>query len=214
MHFEQAHDWGRAVVDLLPRPNRLAGNMLIGKRSIIFAVRIAAVERLPEDERREHELPLVMSLALNLQVTKGYAAPEVEELHGLRVHAEPVPEVQRDIRVLFPVLWGIWVYHKVRSDLPLAHQLGERTADAGGTGRRRRLSPAGDPGVLAVTALCQGKCSETISQMERAEALYDPKQHGSNVRAFGQDPGVATFAFGSLALCLTGQTDRAIEMMR
>jgi predicted ATPase len=64
---------------------------------------------------------------------------------------------------------------------------------------------------LAVTALCQGRFAETIAQMERAQKLYNPKKHSSNVRAFGQDPGAATLAFGALALGLVGEVDRAIE---
>jgi predicted ATPase len=169
---------------------------------------IAAVERSPDEQRREHELPLLMSLALNLQVTKGYAAPEVAQLHERAYALSRAPEIQRDIRVLFPVLWGIWVYHKVRSDLPLARQLANELralADQENDDALRLQACQ----ALAVTALCEGNPRETVEQMERAEALYDSKAHRSNVRAFGQDPGVATFAFGALALCLIGEVDRA-----
>jgi predicted ATPase len=169
---------------------------------------IAAVERAPDEERREHELPLLMSLALNLQVTKGYAAAEVSQLHDRAYALSRATSDQHDIRVLFPVLWGIWVYHKVRSDLPLARKLANELlalADQeDDDGLRLQAQQA-----LAVTALCEGQFHETVEQMERAERLYDPKEHGSNVRAFGQDPGVATRAFGALALCLMGDPDRA-----
>jgi DNA-binding winged helix-turn-helix (wHTH) protein/predicted ATPase len=211
VHFEQARDWPRAVLHLR-RAAESASRQYAHREAIDYLRRaMTAVERLPEDERREHELPLLMSLAVNLQVTKGYAAPEIAALHERAYALSHAPGARRDMRVLFPVLWGMWVYQKVRSDLPLAQEIANELLSLADQenddGLRLQAIQA-----LAVTALCQGKFAETVTQMERAEKLYDPKKHSSNVRAFGQDPGVATFAFGALALCLVGECDRAIEM--
>lgn len=211
VHFEQARDWPRAVRHLR-RAAESASKQYAHREAIDYLRRaITAVERLPDDERREHELPLLMSLAVNLQVTKGYAAPEVANLHERAYALSHAPGARRDIRVLYPVLWGMWVYHKVRSDLPLAQEIANELLSLADQenddGLRLQAMQA-----LAVTALCQGRFAETIAQSERARKLYDAKKHGSNVRAFGQDPGVATLAFGALALCLIGEVDRAIEM--
>ncbi len=211
VHFEQARDWPRAVQHLR-RAAESASKQYAHREAIDYLRRaITALERLSDEERREHELPLLMSLAVNLQVTKGYAAPEVADLHERAYALSHASGVRRDIRVLYPVLWGMWVYHKVRSDLPLAQEIANELLSLADQenddGLRLQAMQA-----LAVTALCQGRFAETIAQAERARKLYDAKKHGSNVRAFGQDPGVATLAFGALALCLTGEADRAIEM--
>jgi tetratricopeptide (TPR) repeat protein len=46
--------------------------------------------------------------------------------------------------------------------------------------------------------------------MERAAAAYDPAVHSRNTEAYGQDPGVATQAFGSVALWILGRPREAL----
>src|SRR5207249_3045004 len=109
---------------------------------------------------------------------------------------------------LVAVLWGLWLFHKVRSELATAQELaGELLALA------RRLN---DPALalqahqaLAVTALCRGEPAATLRHMEQAAALYDPGRHGSHSFLFGQDPGIACTAFGAVALWLLGYPDEA-----
>jgi predicted ATPase len=47
--------------------------------------------------------------------------------------------------------------------------------------------------------------------MELAAAIHDPVQHKANAERFGQDPGVATLAFGSVALWILGRTQDASQ---
>src|SRR5262249_58993282 len=98
---------------------------------------------------------------------------------------------------LYPVLWGLWLYHKARLELPTARERAEELAALA-----RQL---GDPALvlqshqaLAVTSLCLGEPAAAVEHMERGSGLYDPKRHQSNTFLYGQDPGVACKAFGAV----------------
>src|SRR5262249_42018971 len=136
---------------------------------------------LPEGpERAALELPLQTALGLQLQVTEGFAAPGAQQAYArarelCRQAPGPAPP--------FPVLWGLWLFAKVRSELARARELaGELQALA------HRLN---DPGLalqaqqaLAVTSLCRGEPSTTLLHMEQAAALYDPESHHAHSTMF------------------------------
>jgi tetratricopeptide (TPR) repeat protein len=123
-----------------------------------------------------------------------------------------------DVGVTFPVLWGIWLFHKVRSDLRRARQMCDELLAVAGDDSSRLLQAHQ---ALCNTNLCLGNPQRAVEQMERAEAIYDPALHAGNTQLFGQDPGVATLAFGAVALLLVGRqhdaiaaSDRAIRLAR
>ena len=47
----------------------------------------------------------------------GCAAPEVEQIYARAEQLSRATGAAADVDAIFPVLWGIWVFHKVRSDL-------------------------------------------------------------------------------------------------
>ncbi len=166
------------------------------------------LEGLPEsDERAALELPLQTMLGLQLQVTRGYAAPEAtrayERARGLCRRVPAAPQ--------FPVLWGLWLSAKVRSELPRAIGLaGELNALA-----RRQNDPdlvLQAQQALAVTTLCLGEPASTLRHMEQGCAIYDSERHRTHSHQFGQDPGVACKSFGAVALWLLGHPDEAVRL--
>jgi predicted ATPase len=62
---------------------------------------------------------------------------------------------------------------------------------------------------LAVTSLSLGDPAATRKHTEQGAALYNPRQHGSHINLYGQDPKVASLAFGAVALWLLGYPDQA-----
>jgi predicted ATPase len=146
-----------------------------------------------------------MTLGMQLQVTQGYAAPEAERTYArARVLCEQMPEAPP----LFPVLWGLWLVYKVRSELAKARELAE--------GLLRLAQGAQDPAqvlqvrqALAVTSLCLGEQAATREHMEQGLALYDPGRHQGHTYLYGQDPGVACRAIGAVAVWLLGFPDQA-----
>jgi predicted ATPase len=167
---------------------------------------LALLQTLPDTPARaRRELPLQMTLGMQLQVTQGYAAPEAERTYA---RARELCEQMQEAPPLFPVLWGLWLFHKVRSELGKARELAERLF--------RLAQGAQDPAqllqvrqALAVTSLCLGDPAATREHMEQGVALYDPKRHQGHTFRYGQDPGVACRAFGAVALWLLGYPDQA-----
>jgi predicted ATPase len=155
-------------------------------------------------------LPLLKSLAVHLQLTHGFAAPEVRAVHA---RAHDLCKDNPDPRATFPVLWGIWLAHKVRSELREASSLADQLLSI--------AEQAADPALLlqayqaiSVTSLCIGNPRRTVEQIHRAAAIYDPQRHAANTQLFGQDPCVATTAFGAVALWLTNHEHDALAASR
>src|SRR5262249_11956440 len=161
-------------------------------------------------ERARRELPLQMTLGMQLQVTQGYAAPEAEPTYA---RARLLCEQMQEAPPLFPVLWGLWLFHKVRSELGKARErAGQLFTLAQGAQDPAQLLQARQ--ALAVTSLCLGDPPATREPMEQGVALYDPQRHRSHTHLYGQDPGVACLAFGAVALWLLGYPDQAVERSR
>jgi predicted ATPase/DNA-binding winged helix-turn-helix (wHTH) protein len=210
LHFEQGRDPVRAVRYLEMAAHRAAGHY--AHREAIDYLRrgLALVERLPEAERGPAELRLQVNLGVHLQAIQGFASPAARRAFG---RARDLCRGVDQGVLLFPVLWGLWLYHKVRSDLPTAramadelHALAERVGDAALALQAHQA--------LAVTTLCLGEPAATVKHMERGSALYDPDRHHTHTFLFGQDPGVACRAFGAVALWLLGYPDRALAVSR
>src|SRR5262249_56726496 len=73
-------------------------------------------------ERARRELGLQMTLGLQLQIIQGFADPEVEKVY---TRARELCERLGETSQLFPVLWGLWLFHKARSELSRAWVMAE-----------------------------------------------------------------------------------------
>jgi predicted ATPase/DNA-binding winged helix-turn-helix (wHTH) protein len=211
VHFEQGRDWPRAMRYLRHAADAAMRQYAHGEAVDYLRRALAALNHLAEPERVEHELELLMSLGVNLQVTKGCAAPEVEDIRARAyLLCRAAPEGSPS---LFPVLWGIWVFHKVRSELPRAKELAEQLLTMAQAARDDGMMLQAHQ-ALSVTALCSGDPRSTVAHMKQAEAIYDVARHAANARSFGQDPGVACLAFGAVGAWLCGDEAAALDASR
>jgi DNA-binding winged helix-turn-helix (wHTH) protein/predicted ATPase len=210
VHFERGRDPTRAVRYFALAADR-AARQYAHREAIDYLHRaLAVVERLPPADRDPAELPLRVNLGLQLQVTQGFAAPAARRAYE---RARALCDPAGGDPIQFTVLWGLWLFHKVRSELPTARTMADELfalAD--------RLK---DPALvlqahqaLAVTTLCAGEPTATVDHMDRGTALYDRRRHHAHTFQFGQDPGVACRAFGAVALWLLGHPDRALAASR
>jgi hypothetical protein len=217
MHFETGRDRQRAVKYLRQAAQAAARQYAHREAAHYLARALAVLDKLPEEERGEHELDVLKDLGVNLQVTRGFAAHEVESVHA---RAYALCRSGGDVARTFPVRWGIWVFHKVRSDLRRAREMCDEllamARESGDVGFILQAHQA-----MCVTHLCLGMPDVTRDHMEQAAAVYDPAVHAGNTTTFGQDPGVATQAFGGVALWLLGRpaeaiaaTERSLELAR
>jgi predicted ATPase len=161
-------------------------------------------------DRAALEYRLQMALGLQLQITEGYAAPDVEAAY---TRAREVWERSPAVGPLFPILWGLWLVYKVRADLGRAHLLsGELLTLAEQSGDPALVLQARQAG--AVVALCAGDPVAARLHMEAGARLYDPDRHRNLTFQFGQDPGVACLAFGAVALWQLGEAREALARSR
>ena len=212
-HFEIGRDWPRALRYLRSAGDAAARQYAHYEAAEYFRRALAALARLPDDEaRRSQELPLLMSLGLNMQVTQGCAAPAVEQVFHRAMEILRATGAAGDTHKIFPLLWGVWVFHKVRSDLREADELARRMLFlAQQAGDATLLMQAHQ--AMCVTSLCVGNPTLTVEHMLQAERIYDPKRHANNTNTYGQDPGIATLALGAVALCILDQADEAMVRM-
>jgi len=88
-----------------------------------FTTGIELLKTLPETpEHTQHAVTLHIALGAALQIAKGTAAPEVEHTYTqARVLCQQVGETPE----LGPVLYGLWRFYVVRSQLHTARETGE-----------------------------------------------------------------------------------------
>jgi predicted ATPase len=211
MLFEAARDHQRAA-DYFLVAAESAARIFAHQETVALARRgLALLQALPDTpERARRELPLQVTLGMQLQIVHGYAAPEAERTYT-RAHA--LCEQVREAPPLFPVLRGLWAYYEVRSELGKSRELAERLFTlAQSTQDEAQLIQARQ--ALVVTSFCLGDPAAARDHMEQGVARYDPRQHSRHAYIYGQDPGVACLAFGAVAVWLLGYPDQAVERSR
>jgi predicted ATPase len=209
--FESARNFGRAADYFLLAAQNAAAIYAHQEAVKLARHGLELLRQTPDTpERDRRELHLLMTLGMQLQVTQGFAVAAAEPTW---IRARELCHRLQENEPLFAVLWGLWLFHKVRSELSQARALAEQLfAQAG------RVS---DPALvlqshqaLAVTSLCLGEPTATRRHMEQGTALYDPRRHRGHNFLYGQDPGVACLAFGAVALWLLGYPDQAVQRSR
>lgn len=177
------------------------------REAVILARRgLQLLDYLPENPERDAlELPLQTTLALQLQVTEGYAAPDARPAYS---RARELCQRLSGPAPLFPVLWGLWLFSKVRSEL---HKAQEMAFELLALAQREQ-----DPDwalqahqAMGMTAFCRGNPAVAVRHVEHATALYDPQRHRTHSFSFGQDPSVICKSFGAVGLWLLGYPDQA-----
>jgi predicted ATPase len=204
--FEAGRDFLQASRQFLIAA-RNAGSVFAHQEAVALARRgLRLLDALPESpERAAQELPLQMTLGLQLQVTQGFAAPEVERTY---IRARELCRQCQESPPLYPVFWGLWLFYKVRSELRKARIMADELMTLAQELEDPDLEMQSQQ-ALAVTTLCRGEFTATQKHMEQGTALYDPQRHSKHAFLFGQDPGVACLAFGGVALWFLGHPDQA-----
>ena len=82
------------------------------------------LKTLPDTpERTQQELTLQIALGVPLITTKGHGVPEVEEAY---TRARELCEQVGETPQLFPVMFGLWRFYHMRSDLRTMRELAEQ----------------------------------------------------------------------------------------
>jgi tetratricopeptide (TPR) repeat protein len=171
---------------------------------------IELITTLPETPARtQHAVTLHIALGAALQITKGAAAPEVEQAYTqARTLCQQVGETPEVV----PVLFGLWRFYLVRAQLHTARELGETLL--------RLAQQAGDPALavlahyaLGATWLWLGALPAARLHAEETIARYTPDQRRTPAFRMGHDPGVGCRVQAAVTLWLLGYPEQALARL-
>jgi len=201
MHFERGRDYQRAAKYL-----QKAADNDIRRFAYREAVRLSRhglelIERLPDTfERARQELHLQITLGMPLVATEGYAAPDVGTAY---TKARELCRQLGETPEIFQVLWGLWTFYVVKSELRTAHEIAEEFLRLAEHVPYAGLS-------VEITLLHMGEFPAAMQHFRRAFALFDPKRDRDDAFRYAQNSGVATQCHASWALWFLGQPDQAL----
>ena len=209
VHFERGHDRLKAVHYL-----HLAANAAIRRSAHLEAVEhlrhaLSLLQELPDNaERAQQELVLQAALGVQLTVTQGYAAAEVERAyaraHALSQQTEPDPRI-------FPALFGLSIFYTARGDYRPALELGRGLRDLADLTRDPVFSM--QAGMCLGTPLVYlGRPAEGQRELEGGIKLYEFEQHRGLLLEYSQDPSVACRTHLTWARWLLGYPDHALQI--
>ena len=166
-----------------------------------------ALDGLPDGpERRQQELDLQLALGSALTATKGYSSPEVGETYArARALAEQISRPE----YLWGVLYGQWVFHRVRGEHRLALALAEQMEKIG-EARNDVAAQLVGCRVSGTTRLFLGDFVAARELLERCHGLADPAHRGGWVpSADHYDHYAMMLAYLAWTLALLGYIDQA-----
>ena len=137
------------------------------------------------------ELELQATLALALSGSKGFAVPEVEQAY---IRARALCDQIGSTPQLFPVLWGLFLFHWVRGHL--------ETARSNADEMLRIAEQANDAALLLISHFSLGSVlwhigdnRAALFHLLQAQTQYNEKAHAPLASAYGQDFGVWTLSY-------------------
>jgi predicted ATPase len=170
---------------------------------------LEVLRALPEPlEDVQHELTLQIALLTALRATKGFAAPEVGQVC---TRARELCQQVGESPQLLEVLLGLSGFYLVRGELHTALTLGEECRSLA-----QRLSHAA--GLLStnrrlgITCLHGGAFVQAREHFAQGLRLYNPSR--PPVHPAMQEPGLACFTYGALALWFLGYPAQAWHRMQ
>jgi len=185
----------------VPRPLsgggwRTLARILAHHEAVALARRgLALVQTLPDTpERARRELPLQVTLGVQLQVTQDYAAPEAERTYARRNAVRTVRKPRRS-----SVLWGLWMFYLVRPDLGKSRDVAEWlfTLGSEGPGSAQLLQARQGAGGYVPQSRRPARHARTHGARGCPVRL---KQHSSHTDHYGRIPEWCASPSGSGAL--------------
>ncbi len=161
---------------------------------------------MPETPARSRlELDLLVALGPPLIALAGFAAEETVQAYR-RVHA--LSERVGNPAMLFPALYGEWLYHAARAEHRTAQAIATRFSELAEQHRAPGLRVIAHR-VTGVSHLCLGELAGARRHLETVLQRYSPETHGDLALRYGTDPAVSSLSFLSWVLWLQGHREEA-----
>ncbi len=158
-------------------------------------------------ERRQQELALLVALGVPLLMTKGYAAPEVEQTYS---RARQLSLELGESPQFLPALTGLFRFHFVRANFTMAQEIAEQVL--------RLAQQTSDSlifliahSLLAVPFASRGAFTSAREHFDKGVSLYDRQQHQFMASVYGDDPGITCLSLRALSLWFLGYPDQALH---
>ena len=206
-HYEEA-----GLIDPAVLHHQRAGELANRRSASAEAIRHfrKAIELLSSRpagrERDERELVLQVALGAPLVAARGYANREVQSVYArARELCHSVghgPELSR-------ALFGMAAFYMVRGDQKTALELSRQLLDFAQRGAQTQQLIFGHLATGVVLYL-SGDPVESRHHLERTSRLHGAHPDPSLAYEYGQDPGIASRAYGALTLWQLGHPDRAL----
>ncbi len=207
-HLEQAGEVAKAAGWWLAAGDRAIAASAHREGMVHLERGLGLVRELPPGpERTPLELGLLTKLGAAAGVLKGYSAPEVETTWR---QAEELCHGLDDDPRWFWVLWGLWSFNLVRSEIDAALRLSRRllrVAEAAGDDDLRLVAL----GAVGQTCYFRGDLESAKRHLDRAVALDDPDRDRPVASVTGQDVGVMALANQALVLWHLGDDGGAVR---
>ena len=209
--FEAARDPGQAIEYFLLAA-RNAVRVSAHAEAVTLARRgLGLLPRLPDTPTRARlELDLLVALGVSLVVTRGFAAPEVEETYS---RARALIRGPEDVVARFPVLYGLWNMYLLRADLVRCMDLAAELF-AAGLGHPDPVIVLQAHNVLQQPLLHLGDFAAARRHQREAFARYDVRAHSALTAEYGEDPGIGCLLYAALTLWCQGYPDQAAAAVR
>jgi predicted ATPase len=210
VHFEQGRDYRRAV-QYLQQAGWNAVRRCAPQEAIDLLTKgLKLLKTWPDSpERLQQELTLQNTLISPLVFSKGYAAPELENvLARTRELSEQLGESPLQ---LFWTLLRLCAVHVHRAEFQTAHELAEQCLHLaqGVRGSTHHLIWAHH--LLGRSFFCKGEFVLALSHLEESIAFYDPQQHRTHTFRFGENPQTSALRYLALVLWHLGYPDQALK---
>lgn len=207
-HFEKGGNIQKAV-----QYRKLAGIKAFQRFSFSGTIEhlskaLTLLERMPEKSTLPaYELEMLIPLGASLVTTSGYSHPNVEKnyrrAHELCLEAEATPH-------LFPVLFGLCMYHLVKGEFELENQL------------RNHFMKFADSDVQylmwgytlhSMVTWYRGEFLDSCKYADLAVCDYDPGLQRKDLQLFGMDGGICCTMHNAIAQWMLGYPEKAKREM-
>jgi predicted ATPase/class 3 adenylate cyclase len=177
-----------------------------GDATVHYTAALDLIKRQAEGpEREQHELSILLPLAISLSSSRGYA---VDEVRDALTQARNICDRLGNVSTLYPVLRGLCTFHITRNDLDIAEELARRCI---GIGQQSENIPYLIEGynALGYVLFGRGELEQARIYLELALCIYDKNEHLGLAFPTEQDPKMTCASLLTLTLHLQGASARA-----
>ncbi|PDT39642.1 MULTISPECIES: adenylate/guanylate cyclase domain-containing protein [Sinorhizobium] len=208
-----SHHFGQAgLLDRAVEYNELAGRRALSRSALTeartrFDNALSGLSAIPpSEERSRRELSIQLALGSTHVAAHGFAAPPTADAYG---RARQLCEELGETRLLFPVLYGLCLYHLYAAELAEARSAANRLLELAEPSNDRGLSFFAHR-AAGVSSLPAGEFVSARAHLEEALALYNPREHRSPAFVYAFDPRVVCLDYLARTLLPLGFPDQAL----